>query len=346
MLESPWLVRANVIQKMHDSARLLGTGEGLRRIAGLAALVVVGSLLVFVRWRRPRLLALLGGLFALGVGAALPGILIHPSYSFGIQAVLMLTAFVAPPAVLAIIRPEAAPALADLPSDADGLSRRVTERTVALLGLAALVVAASAGGWYAVRASRYANERATIAASPNPLADLELDGYRYARYFNDLPTDAQMRLITKMSATGDPRAAVPVPSTTVRGFRPVLAVYTDRQLHVIVWLGKERALETVPSESAHAFVGYCAACEDVRQDLPNDAYALDDAHVRLDVAAIHDRSWADRYQLLSIPVGLAAPPPGDVRLVLQQIVYDDLSAFRFGLKTEGNWRVRFQPRSQ
>jgi len=342
MLESPWLVRANVIQKMHDSARLLGTGNGLRRIAGLAALITVGSLVVFVRWRRPRLLALLGGLFGLGAGAALPGIMIHPSYSFGMQAVLMLMAFAVPPAVLAIVRTEAAPGLADLPSDPDGESRRATDRTVTLLGLAALIVAASAGGWYAFRASRYADESATIAASPNPLADLERDGHRYARYFNDLPTDVQMRLITAMSATGDPRAAVPVPSTTVRDFRPVLAVYTDRQLHVIVWLGKERALVTVPSESAHTFVGYCAGCENVREDLPNDAYALDDAHVRLDVAAIHDRSWADRYQLLSIPVGLAAPPPGDVRLVLQGIGYDELSAFRLPLKTEGTWRVRFQ----
>lgn len=342
MLESPWLVRANVIQKMQDSARLLGTSEALRRIAGLAALATVGSLVVFARRRRPELLALLGGLCALSVGAALPGIMIHPSYSFGSQAILMLTAFVVPPAVLAIVRTGAAPRLADLPSDADGRSSRVTDRAVALLGLAALLVTASAGGWYAVRASRYAIESATIAASPNPLADLERDGYRYGRYFNDLPADAQMRLITAMSAAGDSRAAVPIPSTTVHGFRPVLAVYTERQLHIIVWLGKERALVTVPSESAHTFVGFCAACEDVREDLPNDAYALDDAHVRLDVAAIHDRSWVDRYQLLSIPVGPAAPPTGDVRLVLQQVVYDELSAFRLPLKTEGNWRVRFQ----
>jgi hypothetical protein len=340
MLESPWLVRANVIQKGRDTASILEASAGLWTISVLAALATVGSLSVLVWCRRPRLLALWGGLLGLAAGASAPALLIHPEYLFGIQAVVILLAFVAPPAVLAAFRSEAAQALADPAWDLVQQSRRVTEWATVLLGFAAVLVGASAGGWYAIRAFRYADERAAIAASPNPLADLQRDGYRYARYFNDLPTDAQERLTAAMSVTNDARVAVPVPPTAVAGFRPVLVVYTSRQLHVIAWLGKEQAVAAYPFGSAQAFVGYCVACEHVREDLPNDAYSLDDADVRLDVAGIHNRSWTDRYQLLSIPVATATPPTGEVLLALQEIVSWDTTTF--ALKTDGTWRARFR----
>jgi len=342
MLESPWLVRANVIQKIVDTTSYLGTSAGLRTIAVLAALATIASLSVVVWWRGPLMLALFGGALGLAAGASAPALVIHPSYWFGIQAVVILLAFVAPPVVAAVVRAEAAQRLADVSGDTVLESRRVTERAMILLGLAALAVGVSTGGWCAIRAFRYARERAAIAASADPLADLRRDGYRYARYFNDLPRDAQERLTAAISATNDPRVAVPVPQTTVDGFRPALVVYTPRQLHVIAWLGKEQPVAAFPSGSAAAFVSYCVACEQVRRDLPNDAYMLDDAHVRLDVAGINNKSWTDRYQMLSIPIEAAMPPTGDIRLAFQQITtWDDITA-TFALKTDGNWQVHLR----
>ena len=340
MLESPWLVWANVIQKGRDTAGYLGTSAGLRKISVLALLATVGSLFVLVRYRRPRLLALWGGLLGLGAGASAPALLIHPEYSFGTQAVVILLAFVVPPAMLSALRSDAMRALAEPALDLVQQSRRITEWAAVFLGLGVLIVGVSTVGWYAIRASRYVEERAAIAASQRPLADLERQGYRYARYFNDLPVNAQERLIAEMSATNDPRVAVPVPVTTLAGFRPVLAVYTSRQLHVIAWLDRDEAVAKFAYGSAQAFVGYCVSCQHVREDLPNDAYSLDDAHVRLDVAGIHNMAWADRYELLSIPVDTTTPPTGDVLLALQQIVSWNGTAF--ALKTEGTWRARFQ----
>ena len=86
--------------------------------------------------------------------------------------------------------------------------------------------------------------------------------------------------------------------------------------------------------------GYCVACEHVREDLPNDGYSLDDVNVRLDIAGTHNKSWADRYPLLSIPVDAATPPTGEVLLALQQIV--SWNTTTFALKSDGTWRARFR----
>jgi hypothetical protein len=153
---------------------------------------------------------------------------------------------------------------------------------------------------------------------------------------------AQERLIAAMAATGDSRVAVPTPAVTVGGFRPVLAVSTPGQLHVIAWLGKEQPLAASPAGSAEAFVGACVGCPHVREDLPNDPFALDDAHVRLDVAAIHNHAWADRYHLLSLPLPGATAPTGDVLLALQRVVDADPVTFAFVVRTDATWRAPFR----
>src|SRR5262249_44730184 len=160
------------------------------------------------------------------------------SYWFGIQAVMILLAFVTPPIIATVERAKAAPEPADASQDLMLASKRVTGRAMILLGTAALAVGVSAGGWYAIRAFRYGREPAAVAAWADPLADLRREGYRYARYFNDLPRDAQEHLTAAMSTTGDPRVAVPVPRTTVDGFRPVLVISTPEQFHIVAWLGK------------------------------------------------------------------------------------------------------------
>lgn len=342
MVESPWLVWTNVIKKTQNTSRWLRTSAGVRRAGYVAAFATAFSLAVLLWWRRPRLLALWGGLLGVGAGASAPALMIHPVYSFGILAFVMLVAFVAPPAVLFALRSETAPGAAHAAPDLVDHSKRVTAWAIVLLGIAALAIGASAWGWHAIRASRYADERAAVARSQDPLADLERDGYRYARYFNDLPANEQERLIAAMSATNDPRVAVPVTPATVNAFRPALVVYTSRQLHVIAWLGKEREVAKLSPESTHVFVGYCAACEHIPEQLPNDPYSLTDAHIRLDAAGIHNRSWNDGYQLLSIPVDTAVPPTGEVLLALQYLAPDKVIAFTLDLKTEGTWRVRFR----
>ena len=240
---------------------------------------------------------------------------------------MLLLTFVALPAVLSVRQTGSAEQ-----------ARRVTGRAVMLLALATLVVASSAAGWYAVRTFQYADELAAIAASADPLGDLKHSGYRYARYFNDLSADDQERLIAAMAATTASHVAVPLPPTTANGFRPVLVVYTSGQIHVIAWLGKDQRASALPSGDAYTFVAYCAACEHLREDLPNDPYALEDAHVRLDIAAIHNKSWIDGYRLLSIPV--AARPTGVVRLGFQRIAFNRITTF--DLATEGVWHAHLQ----
>lgn len=122
----------------------------------------------------------------------------------------------------------------------------------------------------------------------------------------------------------------------------MLAVQTGGQLHVIAWLGKEQPVAAQPFGSALTFVGYCVACEHVREDLPNDAYSLDDAHLRLDVAGIHNKSWADHYYLLTIPTAASAPLTGEFAVILQSIMEWNAGTYAFTMKTEGRWPARFR----
>jgi hypothetical protein len=111
---------------------------------------------------------------------------------------------------------------------------------------------------------------------------------------------------------------------------------------VIAWLGREQPLAAMPVGSAFAFLGTCVGCPRVREDLPNDPYALTDAHVRLDVASIHNQAWADRYQMLSVPLATDARPSGEILLALQHIVPDAPSAVSIALQTDATWRVQFR----
>lgn len=350
IIESPWLLLANWRAKAAFMDHFLGRGEppyptaflypeqsnmmiAFYRLAQLGLLLGV-PLLIY----RPKPAALVVYLAAFGViaGASAGPLLGFPSYLFGMQGVLVSIVLLLPTGLVFLARGK--DALWD--HIAPPQQKCITIWALAALLGMILLGGALGGGWLWLRWRIHQDHLAEIKHA-DPLAEIMAKEFRYTPLFNDLPQADQEKIIETLRASDSPQVALPTePIDPDAYFRPIVAVLSEGQLHVIYWLGDgfPGPVKTLNQARTNALLQVCVSCESLAQQ-----FGYDDAATLY--TFLNDSDWANRYRMVSYTADAQALHQADWLLMGAQRLTDwGGGATYFGYQVEdlGSVKMRFK----
>lgn len=228
-LESPWLVRDNLVGKLTDLRNRLVLPITSRLLWLVPIMLGLGLVMGFLRGNLSMVIATVVSAALVAATLASP-LVIHPDYVLGLEGGVL---------VAVVLLPFALVTLATWQDRLQGmLPPRIATACVvwsAMVAAVALLVSVAGGfGWYRARASEY-NTQLASARQGDPLAEIEAQGYKFDHVFNDLPNEAQERLIERLEWSPDARVARATTDPSGGGtfFRPRVAVLHRSQIHLI-----------------------------------------------------------------------------------------------------------------
>lgn len=315
VLESPWLLFKNAGVKLAYLHRLLdGRQEAYEprfqfsnqpvHLAVLyklsLALLVLGFVAVMAYRRKPESLFVYVVFVGIVVGAFITPLLVYPDYAAGPQGAILVVVLVMP-AALAVSFGSEHDIWGHLPEEQ---RCRITYRSVAY-GVA-LVVVVMAGVLVAVqvRAARYRAELDEVAHG-DPLRQIGEMGAGYEHLFNDLSEEQKGQIIARLLESDDSRVAVVEAGSEGNSdvFRPVLAVLSKNQLHLIAWYGSYPGPEPQYQANVHTYVWFrYSGC------------GYQNAKTKY---WINDRHWDGSTRMITYPLERGGVEPGlvdDIRL--------------------------------
>jgi hypothetical protein len=174
------------------------------------------------------------------------------------------------------------------------------------------------------------------ALSADPFEMIQQLGFRYDNLFNSLDEVDQQVVVDRLKQVSDPLvwAVEYQVRETVDYFRPELLVFSDRQVHVLVWLGAPGPdFEFTDQGSASSFLRVCADCEKLSGFLANNPYRLTEDQIAKDIQAINDTDWYGHYRMMSFPLKAGTANTKFWCVGLQQLASLNLEAYTYSLDT-------------
>jgi hypothetical protein len=315
VLESPWLLLKNAGVKLAYLHRLLDGQQAayeprfqfsnqpvylavLYKL-GLAVLVL-GFVAVVAYRRKPESLFVYVVFVGVVVGAFFTPLLVHPDYAAGPQGAILVVVLVMP-AALAVSFGSEHDMWGHLPEEQ---RRRITTRSVVYGVALAVVAAAGALAAVQVRAVRYRAELDEVAHG-DPLRQMGEMGTGYEHLFNDLSEEQKGQIVARLLESDDGRVAVVEtgPEENSDVFRPVLAVLSKNQLHLIAWYGSYAGPEPQFQANVHTYVW-----------LKYSGCGYKNVQAKY---WINDRHWDGSTRMITYPLERGSVEPGlvdDIRL--------------------------------
>lgn len=339
VLESPWLPVENVVAKLDPFWVTASRLPLSSRLIPLVPVVLLGVLLLGLARRMSSVLLIFPAFGAITAVTLAPPLLIHPLYVLGFEGAALVTVVILPAAACTMLVRRA--------DGAETMERRAITRVAGWM-LVGAVVLAGVGltislAWGVYRAAAERQELAQ-AMSATPLEQIDAQGYRYARLFNELSLDDQMVIVTRLQGLTDRRVAVAVDaeSAVTSYFRPVVAMRDHEQLHVIAWFGQDIPRSGLGGMgAATTFLRMCAACAALPSTYDNDLYRWREDLVDRTIQAVHDLSWENRYRMMSFPLPPDADDAAFLRVGILKITGTDGQGFYFTTVPLASARLEF-----
>ncbi len=325
--ESPWLVLQNIREKATFVHHFLLYGEPpyptafshsrqtdlLQVLYPAAVFILVAAGIWLIFQNKPEAVLIFAGCLAVIPGAWVGPLSGFPSYIAGPQGGILVVVFLLPAALLT-------------PSEWDS-SKVVRGMLAAGAGLFTVGVILAAGFIW-MRWQGYQNEQDNMR---DPLTEIQNREFRYAPFFNDLSRTEQEAVLKKLVDSNSPQIILPVETSLPADYFEVkLAVLTENQLHVLVWLGENYPPPAAYINQARVYslVQVCINCETLAHEFEYDRAATLYTFLNLS-------DWNNEYRLLSFAVAPEAVQQADFLLVgVQGLVNWGGGATQFGYQVE------------
>ncbi len=328
--ESPWILLENMIAKANALQIQLLSLPVILVLFSLLPIVSISMVVItFVRPQLPGILILIGFLALLVVSLSIP-LLIFPTYNQAFQG-LLLSLLVAAPAVTQAAVGSSKSWYALTP-DVNKKLRNVIG--VLVVGAVILVLVLSMG-FVAIQWDRR-QIKVADALTSDPFALIQHLGFRYDNLFNSLDKADQQVIVERLKQIADSRVWATEYKVwkTADYFRPELLVFSDRQVHVLVWLGSPGPdFEFTDQGSASSFLRMCADCESFPPFLANNPYRLTEDQIAKDIQAINDADWYGHYRMMSFPLKSSKANPKFWCIGLQGLASLNLETYTYSLDT-------------
>jgi hypothetical protein len=329
--ENPWIPLENVVAKASALQTQLLSLPVVSVLFSLLPIVSVAMVvIILVRPQPSGILILIGYLALLGVSLSVP-LLIFPIYNQAFQGLLLCLLVIVPAVTQAAIG-HSKSRHTPLPPGVYKKLRNII--SILVIGTVILVLGLGIGFVAIQRNARQI--RVADALSADPFEMIQQLGFRYDNLFNSLDKADQQVVVSRLQEVSDSRvwsAEYQVREITDY-FRPELLVFSDRQVHVLVWLGASGPdFEFTDQGSASSFLRVCADCEKLPSFLANNPYRLTEDQIAKDIQAINDTDWYGHYRMMSFPLKAGTADTKFWCVGLQELASLNLEAYTYDLDT-------------
>ena len=339
VLTSPGLEIENIFAKAKVLYTILKTTPIVSHLLVLFPLMLILYAIALIIRPTPDMLFICLGFWGIVVVTSLSPLIIFPFYNQGFVGTLLISVTIIPTALGIMF-------FKDTPWGA--IPAVQLKRVVVGLTSGAILLIAGGGISLAVfnqfQKAQYRLALNKLMAG-DQFAQVQEMGYRYAHLFNGLALDQQAAVIAQLQNVKHSRVATV--TSKIQGetsyLRPVLVIFSNGQMHVIVWLGRPGPdLPYKDQGTASAFLRICAVCSDFPHFLANNPYHLTENDIARDVLGINDLDWQDRYRMFSFAVNHDVLQADFWRVGLQRLDSLDIPHYTYQMETLSSTRFNAQ----
>ncbi|MBL8155730.1 MAG: hypothetical protein JNM70_16220 [Anaerolineae bacterium] len=328
--ENPWLIVENVASKARTLQTMLLSLPVVADLFMWLPVIWVSMVAVTLIRPQPSGMLILTGYLALVLVAVSVPLLVFPTYNQAFQGVLLVSFISLPALIQSSIR--TSETWSELPPHLLTRLRNI----VVILAAGAIFLSISLGFVF-IQIQRNAQQiKLADALNADPFEMIQELGFRYDSLFNSFTVGDQQAVVDHLKKLSDDRvwSIESEARGSVTYFRPELLVFTDRQVHVLVWLGEPGPdFEFTDQGSASSFLRVCADCESLPVFLANNPYRLTEDQIAKDIQAINDTDWYGHYRIMSFPLKFGTANAKFWCAGLQELASLNLEAYTYSLDT-------------